>query len=144
MWMNIFHLNDFFLTVINICLLLGGLCSRTSHESVNLYHCAWAFSCFTWAKMLPGHVLWWKHDKAPFQLFWHCHSKDKPSLYFCSRTLALWYFAQILYLFLMVLFTLFFLIKCRFNYLNLSIEKKIYLWFISFSGYPRPPWKKRS
>lgn len=46
----------------------------------------------------------------------------------CISALEHWLYDTLLksfiYFFLMVLFTLFFLLKCRFNYLNLSIEKK--------------------
>lgn len=109
-----FSFKQFILAMIYICPLLGDLCSRTSHSVFELKP-VWTCSVM-------------EARQSPFsQLLWYCHSQNKQSLCFCSRTFSLWYFAPILFLkrcFSHCVFP----IQCRFNYLNLSIEeKKIYL-----------------
>lgn len=125
--MSIFHWTNFVQSIINIFQLSNDVCNKANHGSLNLSLCAWAFSCFSWAQRMSGHVLWWKQDMAlhscsgvaTVKTSKVCFSPLPPVIGHCLP----WFFAQFFFL-MVLLLTLSFPIKCRFSYLNLSYWRK--------------------
>lgn len=83
-------------------------------------------------------------------LFWRSHNEDKPSLCFCpsvtGRCLCDSLLESLGVLLMVLLLTLLFRSNADLIAGIQAVEEKtIYLWWvISFSGYPRLPWEKRS